>query len=130
MDTRDSEQRGTFHASSLNSLLWGIAKLENYHTRALYPVGPECCSNRTVTFNIGDPDKMRTMTYMLYQLRVFERGIYGNRPAPTPIPEDEVNAIFISYCKRKKNCLSFDINLNHRKILGMEIGVTGRIQYD
>ncbi|OXU32125.1 hypothetical protein TSAR_002966 [Trichomalopsis sarcophagae] len=90
MDTRDSEQRGTFHASSLNSLLWGIAKLENYHTRALYPVGPECCSNRTITFNIGDPDKMRTMTYMLYQLRLFESGVYGNRPASTPIPEVEV----------------------------------------
>lgn len=92
VDTRDSEQRGTFHGFSLNVLMWGVAKPSSYYTRALYPVGPECCSNRTVTFSIGEADKMRTMNYMLYQLRVFEGGTYGNRPAPTPIPENEVTA--------------------------------------
>lgn len=95
-DTRDSEGKTTFHGYPLNVLLWGVAKPGAYYNRAVYGPNSECCSNRTVTFSMGDADKMRTMNYMLYHLIVFPSGIYGNKPAPTPIPEEEV-VIFFSY---------------------------------
>ncbi|XP_014214211.1 glycoprotein-N-acetylgalactosamine 3-beta-galactosyltransferase 1-B [Copidosoma floridanum] len=89
-DTRDAKQRGTFHGFSLNVLLWGVAKPDSYYTKALYPPGRECCSDRSVTFSVGEGDKVRTINYLLYHLRVFGGGSRGNKAAPTPVPEDEV----------------------------------------
>ncbi|XP_058797465.1 C1GALT1-specific chaperone 1-like isoform X2 [Phymastichus coffea] len=89
-DTRDSENKTTFHGYPLNVLLWGIAKPGAYYSRAIYEPNSKCCSSRTVTFSNGDAEKMRTINYLLYHLNTFESGIYGNKPAPTPIPEDKV----------------------------------------
>jgi hypothetical protein len=95
LDTRDSEKRATFHGFSLNTLQWGLARPGNYYTRALYQPGLECCSNRTITFNIREADQMRLISYIVYQLHIFESGIYGNKAAPTPIPENEVISLLI-----------------------------------
>ncbi|XP_015118435.1 C1GALT1-specific chaperone 1 [Diachasma alloeum] len=91
-DTRDNELRGTFHGYSLQTLLWGVAKPGNYFTRALYPTGDQCCSPNSVTFSISEPDKLHTINYMLYHLNVYENveGHYGNKAAPTPVPEEDV----------------------------------------
>ncbi|XP_063975039.1 glycoprotein-N-acetylgalactosamine 3-beta-galactosyltransferase 1-like [Diachasmimorpha longicaudata] len=90
-DTRDDELRGTFHGYSLQTLLWGVAKPGNYFTRALYPPGPQCCSSHSVTFSISEFDKLHTVNYMLYHLNVYEQdGYYGNKAAPTPVPEEKV----------------------------------------
>ncbi|XP_043269408.1 C1GALT1-specific chaperone 1-like protein [Venturia canescens] len=90
-DTRDHRLRGVFHGYALQTLLWGIARPGSYFTRALYPPGHNCCSPRSISFSTSDPDKMYTVNYMLYHLHVYARpGIYGNDPAPTPMPEEEV----------------------------------------
>lgn len=89
-DTSDSEKKGTFHGFSLSVLLWGVAKTGHYYTRALYPWGSECCSNMSVTFNVGEADKMRTLYYVLYHLHLFKKGTHGNKQAPTEIPDHEV----------------------------------------
>lgn len=92
-DTRDSLLRGTFHGYSLSVLLWGVSKPGSYWTRALYPSGLYCCSPRSLTFSAGEADKMRTLNYILYRLYVYESGTFGNRPAPTSMPEDEVQIL-------------------------------------
>ncbi|XP_012270319.1 glycoprotein-N-acetylgalactosamine 3-beta-galactosyltransferase 1 [Orussus abietinus] len=90
-DTRDEYLRGTFHGYSLQTLLWGVARPGSYWTRALYPPGPECCSPKSITFGIGESDKMYTLNYLLYHLHVYVGpGIYGNKPAPTSKTEEEI----------------------------------------
>ncbi|KAJ8683260.1 hypothetical protein QAD02_019052 [Eretmocerus hayati] len=89
-DTRDAQLRTTFHGFSMNALLGGIARPASYHSRTLYPPASGCCSDRTITFNIGDADRMRTLSYILFHLRIFRNGTHGNRPPPTPIPDNEV----------------------------------------
>ncbi|XP_011303244.1 glycoprotein-N-acetylgalactosamine 3-beta-galactosyltransferase 1-like [Fopius arisanus] len=90
-DTRDGELRGTFHGYPLQTLLWGIAKPGNYFTRALYPPGDKCCSPTSVTFSISEPDKLHTIDYVLYHLNVYQEiSYYGNKAAPTPVPEQDV----------------------------------------
>ena len=90
-DTRDMYLRGTFHAYSLQTLLWGLAKSGQYWTKALHRPGPYCCSTRSVTFSAVDSGKMHTLNYILYHLNVFSRpGLHGTKLAPTLIPETEV----------------------------------------
>nr|XP_012135566.1 PREDICTED: C1GALT1-specific chaperone 1-like isoform X2 [Megachile rotundata] len=90
-DTRDQYLRGTFHGYSLQSLLWGTAKIGVYWTRALYPIQDECCSFKSITFNVGESDKMYTFNYLLYHLHVFkDEVIYGTRKAPTSVPDEDV----------------------------------------
>lgn len=89
-DTRDSFGLGTFNGFTLVALLWKIAKSSDYWTRALYPPKLMCCSNRMVTFSINESSKMRTIHYLLYNVRIFDRGTHGNEAAPTPIPENQV----------------------------------------
>lgn len=92
-DTRDRKLRGIFHGYSLQILMWGIARPTNYWTKALYPIGTAgCCSPMSVTFSVSEADKLYTLNYLLYHLRVHQNsGIYGNRPAPTLVPEEQVN---------------------------------------
>ncbi|XP_076236142.1 C1GALT1-specific chaperone 1 [Calliopsis andreniformis] len=90
-DTRDQYLRGTFHGYSLQALLWGIVKTASYWTRALYPIQNECCSVMSVTFNVGEPDKMYTLDYLLYHLHVLKSpAIFGSRKAPTTVPDENV----------------------------------------
>ncbi|XP_057325695.1 glycoprotein-N-acetylgalactosamine 3-beta-galactosyltransferase 1-like [Microplitis mediator] len=90
-DTRDYKLRDKFHGYSLQTLLWGLNKLGNYFTHALYPTGRDCCSPKSITFNVPDVDRLYTINYYLYHLFVYnEEGKYGNKPAPTPVPEHEV----------------------------------------
>ncbi|CAK9817882.1 Glycoprotein-N-acetylgalactosamine 3-beta-galactosyltransferase 1-B [Anthophora plagiata] len=91
-DTRDQYLRGTFHGYSLQSLLWGVVKAGAYWTHALYPIkDTECCSFSTVTFSIGDHDKMYTVNYLLYHLQVLNsKAVFGNRKAPTSVPDEDV----------------------------------------
>ena len=90
-DTRDQYLRGTFHGYSLQSLLWGVVKTGVYWTRALYPIQDECCSFMSVTFNVGEPDKMYTLDYILYHLYVLKNeAVFGSRKAPTTVPDENV----------------------------------------
>ncbi|XP_034190321.2 C1GALT1-specific chaperone 1 [Osmia lignaria lignaria] len=90
-DTRDQYLRGTFHGYSLQSLLWGVAKIGIYWTRALYPAHDECCSFMSVTFNVAESDKMYTLNYLLYHLHVFKNeAIFGTRNAPVSVPDENV----------------------------------------
>ncbi|CAD6208280.1 GSCOCG00003288001-RA-CDS [Cotesia congregata] len=89
-DTRDHKLRDIFHGYPLQTLLWGLNKLGNYFTRAVYPSRGDCCSPRSVTFSVPDAERLYTINYYLYHLFVHNRGIYGNKPAPTPVPEQEV----------------------------------------
>ncbi|XP_043259227.1 glycoprotein-N-acetylgalactosamine 3-beta-galactosyltransferase 1-like [Colletes gigas] len=90
-DTRDQYLRGTFHGYSLQSLLWGVIKTSSYWTRALYPIQNECCSLMSVTFNIGESDKMYTLDYLLYHLYVLKsKGVFGNVKASTTVSDDDV----------------------------------------
>lgn len=90
-DTRDQYLRGTFHGYSLQNLLWGVARPDSYFTRAVYPTKGECCSPVSVTFSIGEPDKMHTVNYLLYHLRIFNsEARFGNRVAETSVPEEDV----------------------------------------
>ncbi|XP_034950583.1 glycoprotein-N-acetylgalactosamine 3-beta-galactosyltransferase 1-like [Chelonus insularis] len=90
-DTRDYKLRGTFHGYPLQTLLWSVAKLGNYFTRAVYPTGSFCCSPRSVSYSINESDKIHTNNYLLYHLYVYNiQSVYGNKFAPTPIPEHEV----------------------------------------
>lgn len=90
-DTRDQYSRGTFHGYSLQSLLWGVVKTGSYWTRALYPIRDECCSLMSVTFNVGEPDKMYTLHYLLYRLHVLRKpAVFGAKRAPTIIPDQDV----------------------------------------
>ncbi|XP_066595265.1 C1GALT1-specific chaperone 1-like protein [Prorops nasuta] len=89
-DTRDELLRGTFHGFSLKSQLWGISKA-SYGTRSLYPVSADCCSTKTVTFNVAEATKVYTFYYLLYNVNVYkEKGIYGGIPAVTPYPIEQV----------------------------------------
>nr|XP_033337609.1 LOW QUALITY PROTEIN: glycoprotein-N-acetylgalactosamine 3-beta-galactosyltransferase 1-B-like [Megalopta genalis] len=90
-DTRDQRLRGTFHGYSLQSLLWGIVKTGSYWTRALYPIRNECCSFMSVTFNVGEPDKMYTLNYLLYHLHVLKRkSVFGAKRPLMVIPDKDV----------------------------------------
>lgn len=90
-DTRDQHLRGTFHGYSLQNLLWGVVKAGSYWTHALYPIQEDCCSPLSVTFSAGESDKMYTLDYLLYHLRVVRsKAAFGARSAPMPVPEDEV----------------------------------------
>lgn len=96
MDMRDSDLSGIFHGYSLQVLLWGVAKSGSYWTHALYPIGPHCCSPKSVTFNVGEADKMYHLYYMLYRLNIYQDdGTYGNRPAPTAVPDQEVRIYYL-----------------------------------
>ncbi|XP_012173013.1 C1GALT1-specific chaperone 1 isoform X1 [Bombus terrestris] len=90
-DTRDQYLRGTFHGYSLQSLLWGIVKTGVYWTRALYPVKNECCSFISVTFNVGETEKMHTLNYLLYHFHVLKRkAVFGSRKAAISISDKDV----------------------------------------
>ncbi|KZC09216.1 PREDICTED: glycoprotein-N-acetylgalactosamine 3-beta-galactosyltransferase 1-like [Dufourea novaeangliae] len=90
-DTRDQYLRGTFHGYSLQSLLWGVVKTGSYWTRALYPIQNECCSLMSVTFNVGEPDKMYTLDYLLHHLYIIKKeAVFGTRRAPTAVPDEDV----------------------------------------
>ncbi|XP_063233055.1 glycoprotein-N-acetylgalactosamine 3-beta-galactosyltransferase 1-B-like isoform X2 [Bacillus rossius redtenbacheri] len=94
-DTRDALGRGRFHGYNLNQLLFSgrMASLSDYYKKSVYPVpqGPECCSRHSATFHSSGADKIHLYDYLLYRLKVFARGgRRGNRPAPTPVPEEEV----------------------------------------
>lgn len=98
LDMRDNKKRGTFHGYSLQTLLFGLAKPGNYFTKALYPPGTNCCSPKSVTFSVSESDKVYTLNYILYHLNVFKQnGQNGNKPASTPVPEDEVIIIFFLF---------------------------------
>jgi len=91
-DTRDQYLRGTFHGYSLQNLLWGVAKPDSYFTRAVYPIRGECCSPISVTFSASEPDKMHTLNYLLYQLRILNgESRFGNVPANVPVQEEDVS---------------------------------------
>ncbi|XP_046389462.1 C1GALT1-specific chaperone 1-like [Ischnura elegans] len=94
-DTRDSFGRGRFHGYNFNQLLFPgkISSLASYWTRSIHPVkeGRNCCSDYSITFHGTEPDKVYQHNYLIYQLKVFVHGGHiGNRPAPTPFPEDFV----------------------------------------
>lgn len=90
-DTRDQYLRGTFHGYSLQSLLWGGVKTGIYWTRALYPVKNECCSFMSVTFNVGESEKMHTLNYLLYHFHVLKRkAVFGSRKAAISISDKDV----------------------------------------
>lgn len=90
-DTRDQYLRGTFHGYSLQNLLWGVAKPDSYFTRAVYPIKRECCSPISVTFSASEPDKMYTLNYLLYELRVLNgENRFGNVSAKIPVREEDV----------------------------------------
>lgn len=94
-DTRDDNLRGTFHGHPLQSLLWGIVKTSVYWTRAMYPIKTECCSFISVTFNVGEPDKMYTLNYLLYHLHVLNGAAnLGSRRAATSVPDEDVRLLF------------------------------------
>ncbi|CAL7942525.1 unnamed protein product [Xylocopa violacea] len=83
-DTRDQYFRGTFHGYPLQSLLWGVVKTGVYWTRAVYPIKNECCSFASVTFNVGEPDRMYTWNYLLYYFHVLKRkAMFGSIKAAT-----------------------------------------------
>ncbi|KAL0131074.1 hypothetical protein PUN28_002575 [Cardiocondyla obscurior] len=90
-DTRDQYLRGTFHGYSLQNLLWGVAKPGYYFTHALYPIKRECCSPTSITFSVGEPDKMYMFNYMLYHLYVLNgESRFGSVPAKVSIREENV----------------------------------------
>ncbi|XP_014469311.1 PREDICTED: glycoprotein-N-acetylgalactosamine 3-beta-galactosyltransferase 1-like [Dinoponera quadriceps] len=90
-DTRDQYLRGTFHGYSLQVLLWGVNRPGSYWTRAMYPTKRTYCSPVSVTFSASEPDKMHTLNFLLYHLRVFmNEGKFGSIPAKALISEDDV----------------------------------------
>ncbi|KAF3430184.1 hypothetical protein E2986_13309 [Frieseomelitta varia] len=90
-DTRDQYLRGTFHGYPLQSLLWGVVKTGVYWTRALYPIKNECCSFMSVTFNVGESEKMYTLNYLLYHFHVLnKKAIFGSKNAVTSISDEDV----------------------------------------
>ena len=89
-DTRDSYKHGIFNGFSLNVLFWGTSRPGTYWTHALYPSGAACCSSKMVSFAVSEPSKMHTIYYVLYNLFVYKNGTYGNKAAPTNLPEQEV----------------------------------------
>ncbi|XP_046468634.1 C1GALT1-specific chaperone 1 [Neodiprion pinetum] len=96
LDTRNEDLSGIFHGYSLQSLLWGVAKSGSYWTHSLYPIGPDCCSPRSITFSAGVPDEMYNTYYMLYRLNVYKgNGTYSNQPAATDIPDQEMWKIIL-----------------------------------
>ncbi|XP_012269315.2 glycoprotein-N-acetylgalactosamine 3-beta-galactosyltransferase 1-like [Athalia rosae] len=90
-DTRDKNLSGTFHGYSLQILLWGVAKSGRYWTHALYPIGPSCCSSKSITFSAGEADKMYNLYYLIYRLNIYlvDR-TFGHYSAPTEIPDPEM----------------------------------------
>lgn len=108
-DTRDQYLRGTFHGYSLQSLIWGVIKTDSYWTRALYPIKNECCSFMSVTINVGDPDKMYTLDYLLYHLHVLKNAaIFGSKKAPTTVPDENVLTLlhYFLFIRRIKKVIS------------------------
>ncbi|KAL7288805.1 hypothetical protein TKK_0016782 [Trichogramma kaykai] len=89
-DTRDREKQGTFTGYPLSTMLRGAIVPDSYIVRAYYPLASKCCSDRLITFRIIDEEKLRTVDYFLHHVRPFINGSHGNKPAPTPFPEDQV----------------------------------------
>ncbi|KOC61640.1 Glycoprotein-N-acetylgalactosamine 3-beta-galactosyltransferase 1 [Habropoda laboriosa] len=112
-DTRDQYLRGTFHGYPLHSLLWGVVKAGVYWTRALYPIkDTECCSFSTVTFNIGDSEKMHILNYLLYHLQVLNtEAAFGSRKAATSVPDEDVWKI----------ALKEEFNITHLNNISSEV---------
>lgn len=48
-------------------------------------------SHSFLTIQATEADKIYMYYYLLYQLQVFHYGNHGNRPASTPVPEEQVN---------------------------------------
>lgn len=110
IDMRDDKKRGTFHGYSLQTLLFGVAKPGSYFTKALYPIGDDCCSSKSVTFNVAETNKVYTFNYILYYLNVYRQfGRYGSLLASTPVPEDEV--LFLIYNFAFNKALIVDGNI-------------------
>ncbi|KAI4462264.1 beta13-galactosyltransferase [Holotrichia oblita] len=89
-DTRDSLGLTTFHSYNWYQEFFSSA---NYYRMSIYPV--VCCSSQSITFQATEADKMYMYYYLLYQLEVFHDGNLGNRPASTPIPEEQVWKSFL-----------------------------------
>lgn len=125
MDTRDSADLSTFHRYNLAQLMFpgSLTTFADYYKYSIYPV--KCCSPDSVTFQTVEADKMYTNYYIIYSVQLFINGNLGNRPAPTPVPEDEVWRSFVreqginktdvsaeSYYELWKNVLSDPVNFN------------------
>ncbi|GJQ83388.1 hypothetical protein Trydic_g18169 [Trypoxylus dichotomus] len=89
-DTRDSLGLTTFHSFNWYQEFFSSAI---YYKASVYPVA--CCSSQSITFQATEADKMYMYYYLLYQLEVFHEGNLGNRPASTPVPEEQVWKAFL-----------------------------------
>ncbi|KRT86308.1 hypothetical protein AMK59_1802 [Oryctes borbonicus] len=89
-DTRDSLGLTTFHSFNWYQEFFSSA---TYYKMSVYPVS--CCSSQSITFQATEADKMYMYYYLLYQLEVFHEGSLGNRPASTPVPEEQVWKAFL-----------------------------------
>lgn len=90
-DTRDGQLLNIFNGYTLQQLQWGITKGDSYWKRALFPTKIRSCSPMAVTFSSGGFDKMFTLNYLLYHLRVFrQEAVHGNKCAPKPFSEEQV----------------------------------------
>nr|CAH0107414.1 unnamed protein product [Daphnia galeata] len=94
MDTRDSKGRGRFFPFQPDRFYFS-RKITNYwYWKFIYypPImGPDCCSDSTISFHYVDPKMMHLLDFFFYKIRPY--GIVDHRPAtPEPPPDLELKA--------------------------------------
>lgn len=91
-DTRDSKGLSTFYAYNwYQELLPGM----NYYKTSVH--SHKCCSEKAISFQSIEADKMYTYYYLLYKLQLFKSGSLGSKP-PTPIDK---NSVWKSFLKER-----------------------------
>ncbi|KAI9553079.1 hypothetical protein GHT06_020970 [Daphnia sinensis] len=91
MDTRDSKGRGRFFPFQPDRFYFSRKITDYWYWKSIYyppMMGPDCCSDSTISFHYIDPKMMRLLDFFFYRIRPF--GIVDQRPA-TPEPPPDLN---------------------------------------
>ena len=81
VDTRDSQNKGRFHSFPPEKhLIPGMISIFNSYWRSsvfMTSEGPDCCSDRAITFNDISPAIMYLTEYLLYHMSIFSNSPLG-----------------------------------------------------
>lgn len=72
-NTLDKRGRHTFHTHSMHNYMSGDPFVKIGGGWFPQVVGPECCSELTISFHYVTPNEMRMMDYLLYRIAVYGR---------------------------------------------------------